>query len=170
MSRKRELQQVEQAAETIGGLLMTAVEGTIADRSPEPARRCVGTFVELDRQSAPDDEGGPAQLLAMLTMVRWLSAVREELADRPERVEEVVGWIEDALGKRYRYRARYTSGALESEEGAGEVPASQRALRDEFLPTLIWLLAGAVAVHGGGEISWLRDLAAGSGSAASVLR
>ena len=74
----------------------------------------------------------------------------------------MLAWIEDALGTRYRARARYTSGALRSEQDAAEIMMYAQALGDDFLPSLVWLIAGAVAVHGAGDAEWLRDLERGA--------
>lgn len=169
MSRKRDLRQVEEATEAIGDLLVDAVRMTVAEHTPEPARECVRHFRDIDAHAAPGDESGPAQLMATLTLVRWLSLIRRELADRPQRVDEVLGWIEESLGPRYRARARYTAGALRSEDEAGEITTYLPALQEDFLPTLVWLVAGALAVHGAGEISWLRSLESGAPPAASFL-
>ena len=37
-----------------------------------------------------------------------------------------------------------------------------QALRADFLPSLVWLIAAAVAVHGSGRIEWLGDLERGA--------
>jgi hypothetical protein len=58
MSRKEESRQVAQVAEAITGLLTTAVEVTIAEPSPEPARECIAEFRGLDRRAAPEGGGG----------------------------------------------------------------------------------------------------------------
>lgn len=169
MASKQELREVEEAAEAIGGLLMRAVAATIAAPSPVPAREAVGEFLSIDTSAAPDSGSGPAQLLATLTLSRWFGLVREELADRPRRVDEVLAWIEDNVGKRYRARARYTASVLESEAGAGEITTYRPALQDDFLATLVWLLAGAVALYGGGDVAWLKGLERGGASAVGGL-
>ena len=81
----------------------------------------------------------------------------------------MLAWIEENLGKRYRARARYTASALESEAGAGEITSYRPALQDDFLATLIWLLAGAVAVFGGGDVDWLKALEPDGASAVDGL-
>jgi hypothetical protein len=158
MARRRDQEELEQAAKAVGGLLVDAVVATIADGTPGPARECVGEFRAIDDRVAPEDEGGPTVLVATLTLVQWLSAARKELLDRPGRVEEVLGWIEDAMGRRYRARARYTSGVLRSADGARESMEYAGALQDDFLPSMIWLVAGVVAVYGEGDVKWLRRL------------
>jgi len=159
MPRERDRREVDLAVEAIGDLLIKAVQATVTDREPDPARECVAEFVAIDDRVAPDDDGGPTELMATLTLVQWLSAAREELSDRPGRVDGVLAWIEDALGRRYRARARYTAGTLESEAGARESMEYARALQEDFLPSLIWLVAGVVAVHRDGDVEWLRRLA-----------
>jgi hypothetical protein len=99
--------------------------------------------------------------MATLALVRWLSLAREEL-DRPDLAEEALAWIEASVGRRYRARANYVAGVLRSEEGAMGIMDHLDALRDDFLPALVWLLAGTVAVHGAGDVAWLRRLEAAS--------
>jgi hypothetical protein len=163
MSSKKEQRAFEEVSGIVGDLLRSAVEATVTDLSPDPAREAIGEFIDIDeRAAALDSRGGPTELLATLTLVRWHSLAREELADRPQRVEEVLAWIEDNLGKRYRARARYTSPIMLSEEGAREMVVYRSALEEEFLATLIWLLAGAVALYGDGDIAWLEHLDSGA--------
>ena len=163
MGSNKDQRAFEEVAEIIGDLLRKAVSATISEKAPEPAREAVGEFFDLDENAGSvDAAGGPTELLATLTLVRWHSLAREELADRPQRVEEVLAWIEANIGKRYRARARYTSPILESEEGAREMVVYRDALEEEFLATLIWLLAGAVALYGDGDIAWLERLESGA--------
>jgi hypothetical protein len=163
MSSKKEQRAFEEVAGIIGGLLRTAVAATVADPAPDPAREAVTEFLDIDENAdSVNPAGGPAELLATLTLVRWHSLAREELADRPQRVEEVLAWIEVNLGRRYRARARYTSPIMESEEGAREIVVYRDALEEEFLPTLVWLLAGVVALYGNGDTAWLERLESGA--------
>jgi hypothetical protein len=162
MSLKKEQRAFEEVAVIVGDLLRRAVSATITDRVPDRAREAVGEFLDIDdRAAAVDAGGGPTELLATLTLVRWHSLAREALADRPRRVEEVLTWIEDNIGRRYRARARYTSAIMVSEEGAQEIVVYRSALEEEFLATLIWLFAGAVALYGDGDLAWLDALEAG---------
>jgi hypothetical protein len=158
VSRKRDEDQVRQVATAVENLVAEAIKATVEHRSPEPARECVAELLRIDERAAPTDRSGPAQLMATLALVKWAGLVRNELADRPGQVDESLAWIEDALGTRYRARARYLSAALRSDEAASEITAYRRALQDQFLPSFIWLLAGTVAVHGAGKIDWLRQL------------
>jgi hypothetical protein len=158
VSSKREEREIQQVADALIGLLAEAVRETIAQRSPQPARECIAELLDVDRHVAPEDTGGPAELMATLGLIRWAGLARQQLADRPGWVEAALDWVGDALGRRCRARARYTSGALRSEDEAGEIMMYAEALREDFLPSLVWLIAGTVAVHGGGGIGWLRDL------------
>jgi hypothetical protein len=162
MVKTRETREMEQAATTVGDLLADAVGATLEHRTPEAAREAAAELVGVDARAAPQTRGGPAQLMGMLTLVRWLGLVREATPDRAARVDEALDRVGELLGSRYRARARYVAGALESEEAAVEVPAAQAALQAEFLPALTWLVAGAVAEFGGGDVAWLRGLENGT--------
>ncbi len=159
MAQNKEQRAFEEVAGIIGGLLRKAVSATISERAPDPAREAVTELLDTDEKAGSvDAAGGPTELLATLMLVRWHSLARQELADRPERVEDVLAWIETNLGRRYRARAGYTSPIMRSEEGAREIVVYRSALEEEFPATLIWLLAGAVALYGDGNIAWLERL------------
>lgn len=168
MAPSREQKAFEEVAGIVGDLLRKAVAATLTDRVPERAREAVGEFLDIDGSAAPGEgDGGPTELLATLTLVRWHSLAREALADRPDRVEEVLAWIEENIGRRHRARARYTSPIMLSEEGAQEIVVYRSALGEEFLATLIWLLAGTVARYADGDVAWLDALESGAPSVTS---
>ena len=155
---KRYERQIQQVAEAITGLLADAVKETIEQRSPEPARQCIARLLHLDREAAPEDESGPAELMATLGLVRWAGLARRDVGERPGWVEEVLAWIEESLGRRYRARARYTSGALRSDEDASEIMIYVGRLQRR-LPALADLVdRRGVARYGEGDVGWLRDL------------
>ncbi len=76
-SAKRDEREVQQVAEAITALLAEAVKETIEQRSPEPARECIAGLLDIDRHAAPDEEGGPAELMATLGLVRWAGLARQ---------------------------------------------------------------------------------------------
>lgn len=151
-----------QAAASVGDLLADAARATLEHRSPDPARHAAAELVRVDERAAPEHRSGPAQLMGMLTLVRWLSLVREATPDRTDRADVVLARVEELLGKRYRARAKFVSGALVDDERAAEVPTAQAALQTEFLPALTWLVAGSVAEFGDGDVAWLRGLENGT--------
>lgn len=161
-SNSPELREMEQAATSVGDLLADAVQATLDRRTPDAARQAAAELVGVDDRAAPEHQGGPAQLMGMLTLVRWLSLVREATPDRADRTEVVLARVEELLGKRYRARAKFVSGAMVDDDRAAEVPEAQAALRTEFLPALTWLVAGAVAEFGHGDVAWLRGLEDGT--------
>ena len=170
MAFRKEQRALEAVAGIVGDLLQKAVSATVTERTPDPAREMVGELLDIDdRAGSAEAGGGPTELLATLTLVRWHSLAREALADRPQRVAEVLAWIEENIGRRYRARARYTAPIMESEEGAQEIVVYRSALEDEFLATLIWLLAGIVALYGDGDIAWLEELDGRAAAVASAL-
>lgn len=143
------------AAEVVAGAMRAAVQATITERRPEPAREAVDQIVAAGSGSATVDNPNPAAVLTTYLLVHWLNLVREKLADRPERVSEILGWVEENLGRRYRLRAGYPAAALVSSEGLEEIAEYAPALGSEFMPAIIWLLAGAVARYGDGDADWI---------------
>jgi hypothetical protein len=126
MLSRREEREIAQAAEAVALVLREAVAATVAEPGPAPAREVVARILELDEQAGGTDGAGPG-----------------------------ARWIEEHLGARYRARARYTSGALRSDEAAVEIADYLDALRDDFLPSLVWLLAGAAACYSDGDVDRL---------------
>jgi hypothetical protein len=162
VASKRDAQQIQQVAEAVTGLILEAIRATIEQRSPEPARECIGELISVDRAAVPDEGGGPAELMATLSLVRWATLVRVGVGEQPDWIAAALAWVEQTLGPRYRARSRYTSGALRSEEEAAEVMMYRESLRGDFLPSLLWLIAGVVAVYGDGDVDWLRALERGA--------
>ncbi|MCX6463521.1 MAG: hypothetical protein NTW05_08000 [Pseudonocardiales bacterium] len=140
-----EERDVRQAVAAVEDLIDRAVRATIEDRSPEPGRQVVAAVREIDAGAAPQDRSGPVELIATLQLVGRLSAAREA-EDRPaDLVDTALAWVGEHLGGRYRARARYVSGLLESAGAAADVPHHRTALRDDFLPAMVWLVAGVDA-------------------------
>lgn len=155
---KQEQRDVEQAAEAVAEVLRAAVRATIEERSPTPARDTVMEIVESGERSLTDDGANPAAIMTTYLLLHWVGLVRDALADEPERVAEILAWVEENLGKRYRLRARYTSAALQSPEGVEEIAEYAHGLGLDFMPSILWLLAGAVARYGDGDVGWLQQL------------
>lgn len=152
MSRNR-FRRLDHAVELITSVLADAVRGTIEESSPEPAREVVQEFADADM---PEDES----LLPVLTIVllHWLDLLRTELADQPDRVDEGLGWVAEHLGNRYRLRARLVSPPLEREDSDADVAQYIEGLGADFVPAMIWLIAGVVARYRDGDAGWLREL------------
>jgi hypothetical protein len=156
-NEQRERTEIAEAAERISELVLETVEATLAERSAEPGRRYLSGL-----SSGQTDEERTTELMITLIMVRWLSVVRDHVGTG-DVVEPVLAWIREELGVRPAARARYTSAPLVSEESAADIMGYRDALHSDFLPSMAWLLAGAVAVHGEGAIDWLRELVGRSG-------
>ncbi|MGH3565978.1 MAG: hypothetical protein ACRDRH_08085 [Pseudonocardia sp.] len=142
--------------ELVANDLEGTVRQTLADRSHEPARATIAALTRLDDEFSATGESPPGWTLSFLTLAGWLLAVGTAVADRPERDDEVLAWIETNLGRRYRARSRYTIGAFHGDE---ELASYVEALGEDFLPTLVWLLAAAVELYGDDDPGWPRRLA-----------
>lgn len=158
MLNKREQRQLDEAIAALAAELRQAVQDTVTVGGPKPAREASNQLLENHHGDTLRDRTCPDQLMVGYQLVAWLSMVRHALGDQPQRVDEVLGWIEEAVGRRYRVRARYTSAVLESEDAESQAMHYRDALGADFLPSLIWLLAGAVARYGDGDVEWLRSL------------
>jgi hypothetical protein len=157
MARKQEQQAVAAAAERLSGLVIASVAQTLEHEDVEPSRvYLAGLLGSSGNQSA--EEARSTELMITLILVRWLSVVREEIPADRDHVVEVLGWIGEHLGTRYASRARYTVGPLEGEDTAADIMQYRNALRGDFLPSLVWQLAAAVALYGEGDMAWLRRL------------
>ncbi len=149
--------EIAQAADRISELVLDAVTETLARRSAEPGREYLAGFT-----GGHSDEQRATELMVTLILVRWLSVARDDVGTG-ELVEPVLEWIGTELGPRFAARARYTSGPLVGEETAAEIMGYRDALREDFLPSLLWQLAAVVALHGEGDPEWLRKLVSRSG-------
>lgn len=129
-----------QAVTAVEELLDRALAATVADRSPAPARETAALIERMDARVDDEDVDGPIELLATLTLVGRLAAARDAPGDP---VAGALGWVEAALGKRCRARAAFVSPLLVSEDAADDVARYREALRGEFVPALLWLVAGA---------------------------
>lgn len=158
MLGKKQQADVMRAAEAVAITLRQAIQATVDHRTPEAGRQTVLAIVDVGTRALGEDGANPAVMMTTHVLLHDLSAVRQGLTDQPDRVERVLGWIEENLGKRYALRARYTSAALETAEGLDDIAAYTEALAEDFMPSLVWLLAGAVAVYGDGDAQWLARL------------
>ena len=158
VSGKRDERQIQQVAEAITGLLAEAVKETIEQRSPEPARECVGELLDdrpagrargRGRSGRADGHPRPGPLGR---------AGPDELGDRPGWVEEVLAWIEERWARATGPGPATPPARCAATRRPPRSCCTAEALGDDFLPSLVWLIAGAVAVHGAGDIAWLRDL------------
>ncbi|MGD9529594.1 hypothetical protein [Pseudonocardia sp.] len=158
MLDKQQQADVARAADAVATALRDAVQVTVDEHTPDAARHAVFAIVETGMRTPSPDGGNPAAMMATYLLLHQITLVREALADRPDRVAEILSWIEENLGKRPRLRARYTSEALVSEAGVEEIAAYAEGLGPDFMPSLLWLLAGAVAVYADGDAEWISTL------------
>ncbi len=149
---------IEQAYDLVSDTLAAAVRETIERHDPEPARVAVRRLTAVDDEVAVGDEPPPGWSLAFLVLADWFDVARTELADRPDRTDRALDWIEEHLGRRYRARARYTIAPLTSIEDARETSHYVEALGEDFLASMVWAAAAVTDVYPdeGGTSDWLR--------------
>lgn len=152
--------------DVIADALMKAVRDTLTEGSPEPARTTIARLALADDEAVGSDGPQPCWTMAFLTLARWMDVTRTELADRPDRAGEVLSWIEATLGRRCCARARYTVPALESQTAMEETVAYAEGLGEDYLPTMIWIMAAVAARYGDGDPDWLLRLDVRSSPAA----
>ncbi|ANY08406.1 hypothetical protein [Pseudonocardia sp. HH130630-07] len=144
MARARQDTDIEDAYRLVSDVLAGAVRETLAAPGPDPARFAVRQLTANDEETS-DDSPPPGWSLAFLVLADWYDAARETLADRPDRGERALGWVEQQLGRRFAARARYTVTPLVDPASALETSHYVDALGPDFLPTMVWTVAGLVA-------------------------
>lgn len=140
--------------------LEQAVRDTLSSHEPEPARLALRKLTAIDADFS-DDEPPPGWSLAFLVLADWVDAARVALEAEPDRVDRALDWIGTHLGPRYRSRARYTIGPLQTLEGAQETSHYIDALGDDFLASLVWTVAALSALYGHDDAGWARALHGG---------
>lgn len=151
---------IEQAYGLVSDTLAAAVRETIERHDPEPARDAVQRLTAID-DDLSGDEPPPGWSLAFLVLADWFDVARTELADRPDRTDRALDWIEQHLGRRYRSRASYTIAPLTSVEDARETSHYVDALGNDFLASMVWAAAAVTDLYPGqnGDRDWLRTRA-----------
>lgn len=144
--------------EEIVQMLQHAVRVTLETNSPEPARSEIARVIAIDDEIGDVDEPPPGQMITLLVLARWLATTAQEL-DQPV-ADEVLDWIADNIGARYRARARYVIGVLDPADAAEALQQYADALAEDFLPTLIWIATALVALHGDRDPGWLTPVSA----------
>lgn len=146
MARTRREAGIEDAYRLVSDVLEGAVRETLAEPGPEPARFAVRQLTSVDDE-LPDEATPPGWSLAFLVLADWYEAARTALADDEQRAERALGWVAEHLGRRFAARARYTVTPLVDLANARETSLYVEALGEDFLPTMVWTVAGLVAEY-----------------------
>jgi hypothetical protein len=150
--------EMAQAMGLVGDMIEDAIRETLAQRSPEPARAAIEQLTQVDDEFTRAGEPPPGWTVAYVTLAQWARSAAGALADRPERAAEVLAWVESHIGRRYAARARYTIGIIGDTDNSDEIALYLDALRDDFLPTMVWIMAAVVELYGAGDAGWARKL------------
>jgi hypothetical protein len=150
--------EMAETVELVGDTIEDAIRETLKQRSPEPARAAIEQLTQVDDEFIRVGEPPPGWTMGYLTLAQWARSAANALADRPDRSDDVLTWIETHLGRRYRARARYTVGIIGDTDNSDEIAMYVEALRDDFLPTLVWIMTAVVELYGAGDPGWVRKL------------
>lgn len=139
-----------------------AVQETLRQQSPEPARLLAASVIEADlavlglEDYDVEEEGSLVISIAFAILAAWAAGAREEL-DTPDLADTVLTWIAAHLGEPIAALARRAAGILGSAD-APDLTVNQLAdeLGPDFIPTMVWLATGLVAEYGSSDSVWLR--------------
>ncbi|MCU1630884.1 MAG: hypothetical protein JWP64_5833 [Pseudonocardia sp.] len=140
----------------VAGRLFRTVGDTLAAASPAPAREEIRIFEASDGDVAVSGQAPPAQAMAFAVLLGWLSNRGPRPIPTTAR-ERVPQWVRQTLGEGPADAVDRVVGILgtdDERQAALAKPADE--LGGDFLPALVWMAAGLVAVYGGGDAaSWL---------------
>jgi hypothetical protein len=140
----------------VEGRLFRTVGDTLAAASPTPAREEIRIFEASDGDVAVSDQAPPAQAMAFAVLLGWLSNRGPRPIPTTAR-ERVPQWVRQTLGGGPADAVDRVVGILgtdDERQAALAEPADE--LGGDFLPAMVWMAAGLVAVYGGGDgASWL---------------
>ncbi|MFC5919158.1 hypothetical protein [Streptomyces pulveraceus] len=115
-------------------------------------------MVGLERleEQTSSEAAGLAGALTFGTLAGWLAGAREAGLS-PAQAKAATAWVNEELGTRAGGAAAKMSGMI-GAPGAAEVTVAEVSedLGDNFLPAMIWLTCGVVAVAGMGNTDWLK--------------
>jgi hypothetical protein len=150
--------EMAEAVGLVGDTIENAIRETLEQRSPEPARAAIEQLTRVDDEFTLAGEPPPGWTVGYITLAQWGRSAAGALADRPQRADEVLTWIQTHIGRRYAARARYTVGIIGDADTSDEIALYVDALRDDFLPSLVWIIAAVVELYGDGDPAWPRRL------------
>lgn len=149
----------------VAAVLRVAVAETLAEHSPEPARRGVQAIVSSDDTLPPGslpDPGTPppGQTMSLLLLGRWVVGAQQPDGS-PAEPEAVLGWIGENVGPRFRSRSRYLIGMLDQGQADEAITLYAAPLGSDFLPCLVWITSALTALYHDGDPAWLETALTG---------
>jgi hypothetical protein len=132
--------------------LRRCVGRLVADPANGVARSGVDAFfAQAERLGADLDGFGQVSARVVEVVLAWLAGAREAGVD----ADRVLSWVDLNLGVRSARDAGLVAGLLRLPAEQVDRNDVSAALRERYLPALLHLVAGATAVHGGGDVTWL---------------
>ncbi|MFC5142544.1 hypothetical protein ACFPK1_30260 [Actinomycetospora rhizophila] len=129
---------------------------TLEQLDPDVARAWYARLAAADEHVSDEDDRSPGQWFADLALTARLLRVglineSDGLAGR------VVAWVAE-LGESAPALEPLAVALLDKPQDVEVVEPCAEQLGEDYLPAMAWLLAGAVAVAGEGDIRWLDAL------------
>jgi hypothetical protein len=149
----------DEMLESIRTLLRATVAATLEQLDPDIARTRLARVAEVDAEIEAEglDDRAPGQWFADLALTTWLMAAGRS-REEGGLAHPVLAWVVANLGPVGSALERIAVGLLDEPHDMEAVQGAIDELDDDFLPSLVWLAAGAVAVAGDGDVTWLDRL------------
>lgn len=152
-------QELQEMLEILDSELRIAVANTLKYKSPEPAldfdEWVAGRDDAIADDREPDGEQRPGALFSIYLLVGWLRELRADQADL-ESSDKAFEWIQANLEPECVQLAAIAAHIYQADPGERSViEQAFDDLEGEVLPALVWLVAGAVAEYGNGDIACL---------------
>ncbi|MEJ2890800.1 hypothetical protein [Actinomycetospora aeridis] len=141
---------------TTSEALRGVVAATLEQRDADIARAWHARLVDADEHVRDEDDRSPGQWFADLAVTTRLLQVGRQ-ADGGDLARRAVGWVAE-LGESAPAVERLGVALLDQPQDVAAVEPCIVELGDDYLPAMVWLLTGAVAVAGDGDVRWLDAL------------
>ena len=154
--QRRDDGATDEMLEGVRAVLRETVAATLEHLDPDIARARLARVAEIDDEIEAEgfDDRSPGQWFADLALTTWLMAAGRS-REGGGLAQPVIAWVVANLGPVGSVLERVAVGLLDEPRDMEAMEGAIDELGEDFLPSLVWLLAGAVAVAGEGDVAWL---------------
>ena len=157
--QRRDDGATDEMLQDVRALLRETVATTLEHLDPSIARARLARVAEIDAEIEAEglDDRAPGQWFADLALTTWLMTAGRS-REGGGLAQSVLAWVAANLGPVGSALERIAVGLLDEPHDMEAIEGAIDELDDDFLPSLVWLVAGAVAVAGEGDVAWLDRL------------